>query len=215
MRVLFSSTFGHGHVFPMVPLAQAFQSAGHDVLWAGPGDVADLAGGAGIATVRAGLRDPSELGRLAAEVATIDPPDRAAFMFPRMFGELFTPPMVSDLLPIARDWAPDLMIHEASELGSALVGAVIGRPSVTHSFGGAVPPGFLAAAGQRLEPLWLSHGVAPRRFAGTFATAHLDICPPSIQPIDKAGSRVGERCSRWATPAPRRPSSRRRRRSST
>ena len=33
MRVLLSSTWGYGHVFPMVPLAQACLAAGHDVLW--------------------------------------------------------------------------------------------------------------------------------------------------------------------------------------
>ena len=33
MRVLFCSTWGYGHVFPMVPLAQACLDAGHDVLW--------------------------------------------------------------------------------------------------------------------------------------------------------------------------------------
>ena len=29
-----------------------------------------------------------------------------------MFGEALAPPMAADLLPIARDWRPDLMVHE-------------------------------------------------------------------------------------------------------
>ncbi len=34
MRILFSSTWGFGHIFPMVPLARACAALGHDVRWA-------------------------------------------------------------------------------------------------------------------------------------------------------------------------------------
>ena len=89
-----------------------------------------------------------------------------------MFGEALTPPMAADLLDIARDWAPDLLVHEHAELAAPLVGAVLGVPSVTHSFGTAVPVGILdesaraagravararprSAAVRRLLPGWL------------------------------------------------------------
>jgi hypothetical protein len=35
VRILLSSTWGVGHVFPMVPLARALVDVGHDVLWVG------------------------------------------------------------------------------------------------------------------------------------------------------------------------------------
>ena len=96
MRVLFSSTFGVGHNLPMVPLATALRDAGHEVLWATSADACALVGRAGFDVVPAGLAGPAlrqgiaPLHRAAREVA---PPERAAFMFPRMFGALLTGPM--------------------------------------------------------------------------------------------------------------------------
>lgn len=55
MRVLFSSTWGYGHVFPMVPLARAFRDAGHDVLWATNEPACGQVAAAGLAVAPAGL----------------------------------------------------------------------------------------------------------------------------------------------------------------
>jgi hypothetical protein len=48
VRVLFSSTWGHRHVFPMVPLARAFAAAGHNVLWAASADSCERVVAAGL-----------------------------------------------------------------------------------------------------------------------------------------------------------------------
>jgi UDP:flavonoid glycosyltransferase YjiC (YdhE family) len=193
MRVLFSSTFGYGHIFPMLPLARAFAAAGHDVLWAVCADAAHLPTAAGIETTAAGLSGASlhearqPVLALAEDVA---PADRASFVFPRMFGEALTPPMVADLLPLAQQWRPDLLVHENGELASAVVGAVLDVPSVTHAFGGAIPPHFLSDAGDRLGPLWAAHGHELPPYAGCFTSLYLDICPPSVQtvPTDHIGA---------------------------
>jgi UDP:flavonoid glycosyltransferase YjiC (YdhE family) len=186
VRVLFSSTFGVGHVLPMIPLARAFRDAGHDVLWATSAQATGLVADAGLDTAPAGLSGPElarGMGPLQARVAEVAPPERAAFMYPRMFGELLTPPMAADLLPLAREWAPDLLIHEHGELASPLVGAVLGTPSVTHSFGGAIPAPIVAAAADLLAPLWSAHGLEPAPYAGCFTSSYLDICPPSVQSV--------------------------------
>lgn len=186
MRVMFSSTWGYGHVFPMLPLARAFISAGHDVIWATSADSCTLVQGAGVPAAPAGLAGPGLRDRVRAlHLAAADcaPADRAAFMFPRMFGETLTPPMAADMLPLAARWRPDLLIHEHGELASPVVAAVLGVPSVTHSFGGAIPATFVAEAGERLAPLWASHGKEVPPYAGCFTTAYLDICPPSVQTV--------------------------------
>jgi UDP:flavonoid glycosyltransferase YjiC (YdhE family) len=189
MRVLFSSTFGHGHVFPMVPLARAFRDAGHEVLWATNGFGVTLVADAGIAVREVGLTGPALQAvhqDLLQQAALRAPAERAAFMFPIMFGAALTPPMAVDLLSLAKEWRPDLMVHEQGELGSPLVGAVLGVPSLTHSFGGGVPAAFLAAAAEQLAPLWDEYGVEQPPFAGCFTAPYLDICPPSVQivPLD-------------------------------
>jgi UDP:flavonoid glycosyltransferase YjiC (YdhE family) len=194
VRVLFSSTWGYGHVFPMVPLARALVAAGHTVLWAASGDARQVVAAAGIDAVPAGLDGPGVADtqrRLRAALSTVRPQDRAAFAFPTMFGEWVTPPMVRDLLPLARELQPDLLVHEHAEHAAPLVGAVLGVPSVTHSFGGAVPPAFLVEVGERLGPLWSEHGLTPPPYAGAFTATYLDICPPAVQqvPVDHIPTR--------------------------
>jgi UDP:flavonoid glycosyltransferase YjiC (YdhE family) len=184
VRVLFSSTWGVGHVFPMVPLARAFVDAGHTVLWATPETAGPLITAAGLDVVPVGL-DPDGVvdvrKRLAVGLAGLSPEDRASFAFPNMFGAWATPCTVKDLLPLARDWRPDLMIHENAELPAPLVGALLGVPVVTHSFGGAVPTPFLMDAGNRLASLWAEHDLQIPPYAGAFTSGYIDICPSAVQ----------------------------------
>ena len=194
MRVLFSSTFGYGHMFPMYPLARAFLAAGHDVLWATSADAGERLEAAGLPAAPSGLAGAElreRVGSLQARVASVSPRERAAFMYPRLFGETLTPPMAADLLPLATRWRPDLMVHEHGELASPLVGAVLQVPSVTHAFGGGIPPSMLEDAGARLAGLWAEHGQALPPYAGSFTTLYLDICPPSVQsvPLDHVPAR--------------------------
>jgi UDP:flavonoid glycosyltransferase YjiC (YdhE family) len=189
VRVLFSSTTGLGHVLPMVPLARAFMAAGHDVLWAVGEEVHTLLEDAGV-TVKSCGPPPAEDARLRAGVrgpaAQIAPKDRAAFVFPRMFGAALAPPMAADLLPAARAWRPDLLVHEHGELASPLVGAVLGVPSLTHAFGGPVPASHLSQAGELLAPMWAERGLEVPPYAGCFESVYLDICPASVrsEPMD-------------------------------
>ena len=184
MRVLFSSTTGVGHVFPMLPLARAFLDAGHEVLWATGGVVHAVLADAGIPAVHAGPAG-TELAGLRGSVlgpaADVPPPERAAFVFPQMFGAALAPPMAMDLIEVARAWRPDLLVHENGELASPLVGAVLGVPSVTHAFGGPVPAAHLEEAGERLAPLWHEHGLDVPPYAGCFESLYLDICPASVR----------------------------------
>ena len=194
MRVLFSSTFGYGHIFPMVPLARAFVAAGHEVRWATAGDACGRVRAAGLDALPAGLTGAQlqqVIGPIHVAVAEVPPAERAAFMYPRMFGEALTPPMVADLLPLAREFRPDLLVHEHGELAAPRGGAVLGVPSVTHSFGGGIPAAFVAAAGELLAPLWAEYDQPLPPYAGCFTSTYLDICPPAVQsvPLDHVGVR--------------------------
>jgi UDP:flavonoid glycosyltransferase YjiC (YdhE family) len=187
VRVLFSSTYGHGHIFPMVPLARAFAAAGHNVLWATSADSCERVVDAGLDASPAGLAGVRLREVLqdqhATAAAQASPEGQAEFIFPRMFGEAFTPPMLADLLPLARSWRPDLLVHENGELASPLVGAILRIPSVTHAYGGAIPASFLVAAGEQLAPLWAQHGHPVPPYAGCFTSLYLDICPVAVQTV--------------------------------
>src|SRR4051812_23691708 len=115
MRVLFSSTSGYGHVIPMLPLARAFREAGHDVLWATAEQALPLVTAIGVEAVASGASGPEEEAlrrELRTRAEAVDPAGRGVYVFPRMFGAALTPPMVADLVQVARSWRPDLLVHE-------------------------------------------------------------------------------------------------------
>ncbi len=198
MRILITSTWGLGHVFPVVPLARALVAAGHTVLWATHEPACAAVSAAGLDVRQVGLDSAgvADLGRrLREQSAPLPPPDRAAFAFPSMFGAWATPVMVAGLLPLARGWQPDLVVHDQAELAAPLVAAVLGVASVTHSFGGAVPAAFVRAAAERLAGLWRDHGLAVPELGGCFAAGYVDICPDRVQtqPLDHVGTRLALR----------------------
>ena len=60
---------------------------------------------------------------------------------------------------------------------------MLGLPSVTHSFGGAIPAAIVTAASEKVAALWAAHRQEPAPYAGCFTSLYLDICPPSVQSV--------------------------------
>lgn len=185
MRVLFTTTPGRGHLHAMAPLARAFVERGDDVLWAtGPSSCAWLERD-GFAATPAGLDERDgmvEFGRRFPEFGALAPPARPDFMFSRLFGSVRAEPMLRDLEPIARRFAPDLIVRDATEFAGAIVGAALGVRTVTHSFGALLPAARVATIDPELEHLWASRGLEPRPYGGSYDDVYLDIYPPSLQP---------------------------------
>ncbi len=192
VRVLVTSTPGYGHVLPMVPLAKALLAAGHEVLWATAADACPRVAAAGIEVTPSG-RTEEQLGdvrrAIAAATAGFEPEQLPRYVFPRLFGEARTPGMVHDLLPVARQWRPDLVVHENGELAAPLVAEALGVPHVTHAFGGGVPAELVADAAERIAPLWAERGLPMPPYGGCFEHLYLDICPAALQtvPLDHIG----------------------------
>jgi UDP:flavonoid glycosyltransferase YjiC (YdhE family) len=186
VRVLVSSTPGYGHVLPMVPLARALRAAGHEVLWATAADALQRVAAAGIEVTAAGRTDEQMVDArraIAAATADMRPEEFPRYVFPRLFGEARTPGMVRDLLPVAQQWRPDLLVHEQGELAAPLVAEIVGAPHVSHAFGGAVPGEILADAGEMVAPLWAEHGVPLPPYAGCYQHLYLDISPAALQTV--------------------------------
>jgi UDP:flavonoid glycosyltransferase YjiC (YdhE family) len=168
----------------MLQLAAACQEAGHEVLFATAGEATPLVTAAGIEAVATGAHGAQEAalrGAVQGPARELPGDQRPMFVFPRMFGEALTPPMAEDLLPVAREWRPDLFVHEQAELAAPLVAEACSRPSVTHSFGTAIPVSILDDTRKRLAGLWRAHGLEVPPYAGCFRDGYLDICPPSVQ----------------------------------
>lgn len=184
LRVLFTSSPGWGHVHPMVPLARAFMTRGDEVLWTASPEVCPALEREGIHAAPAGLTQPDS-GRLFAErypeIESLAPPDRPAFMFPRLFGAVRAGPMLADLLPIASQFEPDALVHEAGEFAAPIVATLLGVPNITQGFGALVLKERVMAASAEVSALWRSNGLTPRPYGGCYDHLYLDIYPPSLQ----------------------------------
>jgi UDP:flavonoid glycosyltransferase YjiC (YdhE family) len=190
VRVLFSCVAGLGHFAPLVPLAQAFRDRGDAVAFAASGSLASRAEAAGLRLLRAGLDEQEVNARFApakAESQTLPIPDRRRFVFTQRFALIEAPARVDELRAHAQDFRPDVIVHDASELASAVVAAQLGLPSVHHSFGRMIPWSTIELAAQTVAPMWERAGVELEPFAGMFRGPFVDICPPSLgsdQPPD-------------------------------
>ena len=184
MRVLFTTTAGLGHIHPTVPLAQAMVGRGHDVLWAVLPEGIEHIERAGIRAVAVGtpgLTTPAETRRRYPELAALPPTEVPDAMFGKLFGAIAAPVMLADLVPVALDWRPELIVADAAEFAGHIVAAELGVPSVTKGFGPLLPERRYVSAGEEVAPLWRSRGLEPRPYGGAFDHLYLDIYPPGLQ----------------------------------
>lgn len=189
MRVLLTSTPGFGHVHPILPLALELRAQGHDLHWVtGELDAAAVAD-AGVEVTVAGLspRDRNaELNRRHPDLFTRPLAEARAIAFSTHFGELAAPVMVAALGSVVAEWRPDVVVHDAAELGAPLAAASADLPSVCLGFGELVPARATQAAGDAVAPLWEAAGLEPDRYAGSYRGLYVDLYPESLrgEPMD-------------------------------
>lgn len=194
MRVLFSSLSALGHVHPLVPLARALRDRGNEVRWATGPDSCALVERAGISAVATGMTQDdrvAEFWRRYPETRELPPQRWPDVMFPKVFGEISAPAALAGLLPLVREWRPELVVHDAAELAAPIAAAAVGVPNVTHAFGALLPEARVRAASEELEPLWRAEGLDPRPYGGAYDHLYLDIYPPRLQP--PGGEHLGAR----------------------
>lgn len=183
MRVLISSTPGIGHVQPMLPLALQLRDRGHDVLWATGRDGCEWVRAAGLAAAPTGLRAEERMAEYRLrwpEAASLRGDALADHMFPRLFGAITARAAFPDLLAVAREHRPEVVVSEAADLAAPIVAAGQQVPQVTHGFGAVVPKERVQAAADETADLWREVGREPRPFGGCYDHLYLDIYPPSF-----------------------------------
>jgi UDP:flavonoid glycosyltransferase YjiC (YdhE family) len=188
MRVLFSTSGASlGHLNPLLPLARALLSAGHQVALAGQPGFQDRISKAGLAPFSAG-RDAedcwAELARRypGEPYNLLAPEDILDWYLPRTFGEIAAPWMAPELDEVVEIWKPDLMVHEAFEFAAPVIAAKRGLPSASHGLGPRLTDRQLLLSAAALVPLWRKYGLTPDPDAGLYRRLAFDIIPPSLQP---------------------------------
>jgi UDP:flavonoid glycosyltransferase YjiC (YdhE family) len=129
MRVLFTVRPGLGMLHPMVPIARALVSAGHDVAFASAAGFAPIIERAGFRCFPAGIDSTDhDAERLAPEMRGLVGRERAAAMWRRIFAEHAPAAMVPDLLELSRSWMPDLIVRDDLEFGGCIAAELLGIP---------------------------------------------------------------------------------------
>lgn len=183
MRVLFSSSAGYGHIFPLLPLAQAFRDRGDAVAFATSSSYAPHVEAAGLQLLPTGLDEKEVNARFEparAEALTLPIPERRPFVFTQRFALLEAPSRIDALREHVQAFQPDLILHESAELAAPVVAAQFGLPSMQHTFGRMISWPAIEMAAVAVAPMWERAGVALEPHAGMFRGALIDICPPSL-----------------------------------
>jgi UDP:flavonoid glycosyltransferase YjiC (YdhE family) len=187
-RVLITSPATVGHILPMVPLATALVTRGHEVLWATPvAGVAhvEAAGFRGVGVSSFVMR-PDLVRDRYPEIEALAPAEVPDVMFGKGFGAMATPPMLEGLLPVATEWRPHLVVCDAADFAGHIVAAELAVPSVTKGFGPLLPEHRVALAGHEVAPLWRSRGLEPPPYGGAYEHLYLDPYPPELAPSGPA-----------------------------
>ncbi|MDQ6782697.1 MAG: glycosyltransferase, partial [Actinomycetota bacterium] len=195
---------GFGHFYPMVPLGTALVAAGHEVVFATAEEFCPHVEEMGFGSFPAGISLASQLEQAGATIPEAAmPPGKERFtaFVPRMLGGVAAPPRARDLLPFLKDWRPDLVVHEETELGGPLAAAAAGILWADQAVGILRPLAMACLAGDTLAPLAEEWGVDLGPWAGLFRYLYLDVCPPSLQSAEIAQINVAHLMSNLTTDA--------------
>jgi UDP:flavonoid glycosyltransferase YjiC (YdhE family) len=189
MRVLVSAVPATGHIVPLLDLAQALQLAGHEVRFATNRECHRLIIAAGLQPVDAGMsaaemrderhrRWPETEQQPASKWAT------------RMWAQIMAPSSLQDLLTMATDWRPHVVVHDEGDYAGPVAAAKSDVPWVTHAWGSPLrPTSELIELEELASWLWASNGLDVPASAGLYQHALVNPCPPFLQ-NDSSGANV-------------------------
>jgi UDP:flavonoid glycosyltransferase YjiC (YdhE family) len=160
------------------------RAAGHDVLFAAPGNsdrvvsaglpVVDPAPGFDFAGLFTKFIAEEQAGRPAAQQDGLD-------FVTRLFA-MVSAPSVDGVVRLATDWQPDLIIGGPLEGAGGIAAALLDVPAIVHGIGPGQDPAITAGVARQMTESYQQFGVEPRP-----AAAFLDITPPSLRAPDSTG----------------------------
>ncbi len=183
LRILFACLPAYGHLYPVMPLAQACRDAGHDVVIAtGPEAAGRLsANGWQVEVVDADTAAAArEVMGQGLNFRELPPPQRWRFGA-AMFGDVLCRKVSAELGPIISRQQPDLVVYEEMNLGASLAAGRAGIPAVRHGLGPALPPEMLDSYLGMLADQWRAGGEEPPEPNSILGQLCLDIWPSGLR----------------------------------
>ena len=160
MRVLFTNQPASGHWHPLVPLAQALASAGHEVAFASLPAFCPTIEAKGFRTFPVGVDETKEDARQINEQlasCTEQPPALAVLRY--VFAGIRADRMLPDVLDLISDWHPDVLVRDSAELTACVAAERAGIPHVVFQVAAPVP-WYIHAMSEPLNRLLASVGLA-------------------------------------------------------
>ncbi|WP_026360329.1 glycosyltransferase [Amycolatopsis nigrescens] len=190
MRILFSSLPGHGHTYPLLPLAIAARAAGHDIMFATGAEFHPTLRDLGFEAIAAGKSFEE------ARLEVMGQADRADSLegeelqraLLEIFGVLLPRSFAVDLRPVLAERKPDLVVAEVGNPGAGLAAIDAGIPVVRHGFGREMTAEFGELVGAGLRRCAAELGIALADGDLGPGAPTLDICPPSFQEPETVGA---------------------------
>jgi UDP:flavonoid glycosyltransferase YjiC (YdhE family) len=182
MRILFTCRPLHGHLHPLVPLARAAVAAGHEVAFAVAASFRPTVTAAGFTVFPAGtgIEQPTPEFARRFGLDSLKPAEHRFFFYGHVFTGFEMPQRTSDLVAIARSWAPDVIVHDVAEFAGPLAAALTRIPYATCGYGPLLEPEIAEIAAKAVGRHWAAAGLDPA--AGRlYRSLYIDRCPPSLQ----------------------------------
>ena len=184
MKLLFCSRPAYGHMYPLMPLAEAARAAGPQVTFATCGEFVPKLERLGYRTETVGMSIDDGLAQLIASGATLAGEEGRTDL--DMAGELFVSIIgrrtAADLVPVLDRVRPDAVIYEQYDVGAAVAAAARGIAAICHSISPQLPlPVRQLVGGPRVEQLWAAHGVTEPPLDVFVGDTYLDIFPSAMQ----------------------------------
>ena len=162
MRVLVSTTAGAGHFGPLLPFANAFQRAGHEVLVAAPESFTAAVGQAGFPHWPFADAPQEQWAAVMARLPQLSRDEAEALVIGDVFAGMDVRAALPRTLAAVEQWRPDLVLWENAEFSGPLAaerfGVAHARVGVSLARG-EVRFGSLVAA--KLAPVREAFGLAP------------------------------------------------------
>lgn len=121
MRVLVATTAGAGHFSPLVPVARACATAGHEVLVAAPESFRTTVESAGFAHAAFADVSPELMGQVFGRLPALSYDEANKVVIADVFGRLDAQAALPGVSDIFGAWQPDLVLRDPCEFASLAV----------------------------------------------------------------------------------------------
>ena len=184
MKVLVTAQGSQGHFDSLAALAARLTAQGHQVLFATAPAFCPTVETAGFPARPAGMDWSSNLEETFPEFRHVPPERRRDWVNERLWGHHLPRRMLPDLVGIAEEWRPDIVLSGRAELAGPTAAELLGLPYATASAGGSNSLGTFLTQVRAARERWRAElGLRPDPDGSVlYRYLYLNLIPPCFRP---------------------------------